>query len=118
MFVRLRFAPRFCRAQARRPEPRESHFGPARSLPPAELKNFNGRLGLLGYSDEDAPLYARGYDVASCDLRTIEPDAGLLSPSRLEAGTVYEGVSWRLRKSSIGGFLPLGHVESMLEGMW
>lgn len=87
-------------------------------LPPAELKSFNGRLGLLGYSDEDAPLYAKGYDVASCDLRTIEPDLGLLSPSRLEAGTVYEGVSWRLRKSSIGGFLPLGQVESMLEGMW
>ena len=85
-------------------------------LPPTELKNFNGRLGLLGYSDEDAPLYAKGYDVASCDLRTIEPDLGLLSPSRLEAGTVYEGVSWRLRKSSIGGFLPLGHVDRCWKG--
>lgn len=87
-------------------------------LAPAEQKNFNGRLGLLGYSDEDAPLYARGYDVASCDLKTIEPSLGLLSPARLVAGTVYDSVSWRLRKSSIDGFLPMNQVGSMLEGMW
>ena len=84
-------------------EPRGSHFGPAQSSAAHGTEELQWPALVAGLPDEDAPLYAKD---RCCILRslTIEPDLGLLSPSRLEAGTVYEGVSWRLRKSSSEGF--------------
>lgn len=83
-----------------------------------QRREFEIRLGMLGYKDEDAHLYDTGYDVVSVEMRHITQELNLLDKTRIQAGTVFEHLTWRLRKSSIDGFVGMEECNDRLLEMW